>query len=323
MSDPHERTDVADSETAGEPRVAAFHAYPLPELERRRGRRRVAVSPALLYYDNDGEMQSTLLLTSPIRLGSETTNEIIHPELEPAHAEIDIEKDLIAVRSTGGLITVNEERVDQAVLRPGDQIRLGGTLFCLALKAHATKLDRIWQAVPGTAPPPQPESDGVVEEELRERILELRELAVRLNSAKDFEPLLEAAAEGLLEMFSALRAFCVLFEEDGKNPIFTVERYRYDNERDEEDTSAQIDEGLMAQTLRERTVVTVELAPDKHRPTPREAMAAPILYDQRALGLVYLDRSSRTESRRQVDEDLLAIVAQFLVRPIRELLGLE
>lgn len=119
--------------------------------------------------------------------------------------------------------------------------------------------------------------------ERRERTLaRARQLSDELLVPDDFEVLLERIAVAFLEIFTADRAVTVLFEEDGRNPLLTVER-----RRDGTDEGAGVAQEIVDRVLQVRSVVRIA---GGHQGLG--GLAAPLITRGKALGLLYFERTT-------------------------------
>ena len=102
------------------------------------------------------------------------------------------------------------------------------------------------------------------------------------NEIEDAKVILERLVKGLLETFNADRAVSVLFEEDGRNPLLTVER-----SRDGTNQGDGIAEEIVDRCLQVRTVLRI--AGGHHG---LGGLAAPLLCQGRVLGLIYFEQTT-------------------------------
>jgi len=143
--------------------------------------------------------------------------------------------------------------------------------------------------------------------QLRERearraraVARARQLSDELTGEQDFEVLLERIAVGFLELFDADRAVTILFEEDGRNPLLTVERCREGT-----DEGAGIAQEIVDRCLQVRSVLRVSGGHEG-----LGGLAAPLLSDGRALGMLYFERvTSQGQPFEAEDVHLMALIA--------------
>lgn len=134
----------------------------------------------------------------------------------------------------------------------------------------------------------QPGAGSVADElkatlERRERTLaRARQLSDEMLVPDDFEVLLERIAIAFLDIFAADRAVTVLFEEDGRNPLLTVER-----RRDGTDEGAGVAQEIVDRVLQVRSVVRIA---GGHQGLG--GLAAPLITKGKALGLLYFERTT-------------------------------
>ncbi|MDF1665300.1 MAG: FHA domain-containing protein [Planctomycetota bacterium] len=313
-----------------------FPNFPLSPIESNSAK--FQVFPALIYPDDRGSVQTTLLLKKEMLLGSDASCDIILAELQAKHCRLRVSKTSILLTTVNDEgISVNEQKVSRAELQPGDSIRIGRYLFCLALKVKSEGSNiPNWEAFPRSSQrgkahdSPLMTGQGL---ELLTRIREIREFSHRAmeifqNDPDDYEGLLEFAGLELIELFSAARVFVVLFEEDGQNPVLTVKKYRKgyeplepDSEMDPDTasniadaTQMEINDTLLRRTVMEKTLIRLDQENDGQSTSSKEGLSVPILHENRVLGLLYFDRPIK-EPIREIEEDLFDLVARLLAHP--------
>ncbi len=109
-----------------------------------------------------------------------------------------------------------------------------------------------------------------------------RQLADEVMSQDDFEVILERLALGFLDVFSADRAVTLLFEEDGRNPLLVVER-----RRDGTNEGAGVAQEIIDRCLQVRSVIRIAGGAEG-----LGGLAAPLVTQGRALGLLYFERNT-------------------------------
>jgi hypothetical protein len=145
----------------------------------------------------------------------------------------------------------------------------------------------------------------------RARALSLaHQLSDEMMVQDDFEELLEQVAISFLDIFSADRAVAVLFEEDGRNPLMTVERLR-----DGTGEGAGVAQEIIDRCLQVRSVIRVADAA-----SGLSGLAAPLIAQaSRTLGLLYFERQT---AGRPLDADevhLMAMItntASLIIEPL-------
>jgi hypothetical protein len=303
------------------------------------------VFPALIYADDDGVVHTYVIRSKHITIGSASDNAIILLRLDDVHAQIDINKKTIILTDRGaGKISVNDAQVKRYELQPGDNIRIDRYMFCLALKAQEAGTKKVcWEPYPmekdrlALGGSPILSGEGL---ELLTRIRKIREFSHRASAIynddpDDYEQFLEFAGTEILELFGAARAYVVLFEEDGRNPVLTVKRYRPGYEPFEPEheanpgtastiadaTQMEINETILRRTVREKALIRLEHEnEDGHSTSSKEGLAAPIMHENRVLGLLYFDRPMK-EPIRDIEEDLFDLVARLLAHPLSHFVG--
>ncbi len=109
-----------------------------------------------------------------------------------------------------------------------------------------------------------------------------RQLADELMAQDDFEVILERLALGFLDVFAADRAVTLLFEEDGRNPLLVVER-----RRDGTNEGAGVAQEIIDRCLQVRSVIRIAGGGEG-----LGGLAAPLVTQGRALGLLYFERNT-------------------------------
>lgn len=173
--------------------------------------------------------------------------------------------------------------------------------------------------LPVAAGPPSREQ-RVLEEEsrlARERdarraraLAKARQLGDELMSQDDFEVILERIAVSFLDVFTADRAVTLLFEEDGRNPLLTIER-----RRDGTDEGTGVAQEIIDRCLQVRSVVRVAGGMEG-----MGGLAAPLVVRGRALGLLYFERSLGNPHQLDADDvhlmAMLTNLASLLIAPL-------
>lgn len=113
-------------------------------------------------------------------------------------------------------------------------------------------------------------------------IARARQLSEEMLIDDDFEVILERIALAFLEIFAADRGVTVLLEEDGRNPLLTVER-----RRDGTDEGAGVAQEIIDRCLQVRSVIRVA---GGHQGLG--GLAAPLLSKGKAVGLLYFERTT-------------------------------
>ncbi len=130
--------------------------------------------------------------------------------------------------------------------------------------------------------PPSDELRGLQEREARRerQLARARQLSDEMLLEDDFEVIFEQVALGFLDIFTADRAVTVLFEEDGRNPLLTVER-----RRDGTDDGTGVAQEIVDRCLQVRSVIKIA---GGHQGLG--GLAAPLLSRGKAVGLLYFER---------------------------------
>lgn len=174
---------------------------------------------------------------------------------------------------------------------------------------------------PPEAPAPTAAPPGAVDElravqereARRERQLQrARQLSDEMLLEDDFEVILEQIALGFLDIFAADRAVTVLFEEDGRNPLLTVER-----RRDGTDDGTGVAQEIVDRCLQVRSVIKIA---GGHQGLG--GLAAPLLSKGKAVGLLYFERTTAAgQALDAVDVHLMALLSNQAAVVIAPLVG--
>jgi pSer/pThr/pTyr-binding forkhead associated (FHA) protein len=137
-----------------------------------------------------------------------------------------------------------------------------------------------------------------------------RQLVDEIMVQDDFEDVLEKVALGFLEIYSADRAVTILFEEDGRNPLLTVERLKEGS-----GDGAGVAQEIIDRCLQVRSVIRVA-----DGVSGLAGLAAPLITRGRALGLIYFERGGG--QAMDLDEvhvmAMLGGVTALLIAPLIE-----
>jgi hypothetical protein len=164
-------------------------------------------------------------------------------------------------------------------------------------------------ALPRPTPPPAAVTPSASDElrALHERearrekqLQRARQLSDEMLTEDDFEVILEHIALGFLDVFSADRAVTVLFEEDGRNPLLTVER-----RRDGTDDGTGVAQEIVDRCLQVRSVIKIA---GGHQGLG--GLAAPLLSKGKAVGLLYFERTTASgQALDSIDVHVMAILS--------------
>jgi hypothetical protein len=317
--------------------------FPLPIV--RSTAKKFHVFPTLVYADDDGVVQTAVLDKKSLLIGSSSDNDVVLMHLNECHVEIEISKKALSLNDiNSGKVYVNGQKVGRTKLQPGDSIRIGQYLFCVALKVRSqTEPASLWEPYPRKDKALGFGQSSILSEqglELFARIKDIRAfscdvMAIFDKDPDDFESLLEFTGLALLDLFSAARAFVVLFEEDGNNPVLTVKKYQKGYEPQESDaqvdpdtdsqiadvTRVEINETLLRRTVKEKAIFRLEHQNEDGQATnPIEGLSVPIMHEKRVLGLLYFDRPTK-DPIKEIEEDLFDLVARLLAHPFSHFVG--
>lgn len=273
-------------------------------------------------FAGDTRVNGVVRRSGPLEAGDllalgEVRLRVLRVEL-PEQGEADPER---GSTTTGRFERFSPDEVDEAQLErslfPGDEAtpeQTGTARFdAAALKAAPARA----AAPPGQTPvEPMRDTRRILRQREARRARALaraRQLSDDISGEADFERLLEKLAVSFLELFGADRAVAVLFEEDGKNPLLTVERCR-----DGSITGAGIAPEIVERCLQARTVVRVAGSQQQ----ALDGLAAPLFAGERALGLLYFERLSGDGDPLELEDvHLMAILANQAALVIAPLLA--
>ncbi|MBI3722883.1 FHA domain-containing protein [bacterium] len=311
---------------------------------------RLAVPVPSLIYPSSKGVTIHALREGSTTIGRAADNDLALSDKSVAehHAVIVREGDRISLRDLlSGKTFVNEVAAKGGELKPGDVLRLGEIRVRVAYAAPAlsgpTGTRRITPssnpALPalGSAPAPartptgsyapmSAETRRITATEdgaaLRERdarrskaLSRLHQLSDEVAVEDDLEKLLKRIAQGFVEIFDADRGVCLLLEEDGRNPLLTVEKRK---EGSEEGTGVAVE--IIEKTLQARAVVRIA-GPGGDRRSPGGGLAAPLISWSKALGLLFFERGERGAPFEADDVHMMAIITNQVTLAVARLLA--
>jgi hypothetical protein len=289
----------------------------------------------------------------PLREGASTIgrardNDLVlsNPTVSEHHAVVIRDGDKMTIRDMlSGRTFVNETLAKSGELKPGDVLRLGEVrLRVLYAAPQAPTNLSISQGHPVPEPPPgvplsssgqfrtfpakQPETQTPepaprpVSESGRlsgragsKSLARARQLSDEVHIEEDLEKLLARVANGFLEVFDADRGVCLLLEEDGRNPLLTVERRKTGSEE-----GTGVAREIIERSLQARTVVRIP-PPGGDRRAPGGGFAAPLISGGKALGLLFFERSDQGAPFDADDVHLMAMIANQVSLAVAKLLA--
>jgi Adenylate cyclase, family 3 (some proteins contain HAMP domain) len=260
---------------------------------------------ALITLDINGERKTYPIETRGLRIGRALENDIVlnHAIVSRYHAEIVVNGRDVWVRDTNSRngVFVNRLRIKEEQLRDGDVVQIGP--FELRFEERAAQsvvLDDSRYF------PVASEASGVVVPELNIDLREFFRIARRLNLIIDMGELLDAIIEEVLRLIPAQRALLLLKRENELVP-----RVIYPPSRQE----VVISSTIVRKALEAGEVVLTRDARLEIGGTEsiisaniRSALCAPLLAEQGAIGLIYLDSPGRDRFGSR-ERDLLAAIA--------------
>ncbi len=260
---------------------------------------------ALITLDINGEHKTYPVEARGLRIGRALENDIVlnHAIVSRHHAEIVVNGRDVWVRDTNSRngVFVNRLRIKEEQLRDGDVVQIGP--FELRFEERAAQnvvLDDSRYF------PVASEASGVVVPELNIDLREFFRIARRLNLIIDMGELLDAIVEEVLRLIPAQRALLLLKRENELVP-----RVIYPPLRQE----VVISSTIVRKALEAGEVVLTRDARLEIGGTEsiisaniRSALCAPLLVEQGAIGLIYLDSPGRDRFGSR-ERDLLAAIA--------------
>ncbi|MEX0884830.1 MAG: ATP-binding protein [Phycisphaeraceae bacterium] len=207
---------------------------------------------------------------------------------------------------------VNGVRVhDRRLLRPGDQVRTGMTLFLYGQEARtgidslsAVRLaskDEVGVNVEHTVASNDDSMIMAVPEPNQAATLQLKviyELTALIGSVTDQQKLLERVMDLIFEYFQADRGFILLSDEPGDEPRAVVARHRANPEAGQGQKPIEVSKTIVHYVLRKQVGVLSSNAMNDERFATgdsvqnfriRSAMCVPIRFKDRIHGVIHLD----------------------------------
>jgi adenylate cyclase len=260
---------------------------------------------ALITLDINGEHKTYPIEARGLRIGRALENDIVlnHAIVSRYHAEIVVNGRDVWVRDTNSRngVFVNRLRIKEEQLRDGDVVQIGP--FELRFEERAAQnvvLDDSRYF------PVASEASGVVVPELNIDLREFFRIVRRLNLIINMGELLDAIVEEVLRLIPAQRALLLLKRENELVP-----RVIYPPLRQE----VVISSTIVRKALEAGEVVLTRDARLEIGGTEsiisaniRSALCAPLLVEQGAIGLIYLDSPGRDRFGSR-ERDLLAAIA--------------
>lgn len=285
-----------------------------------------SVFPALLYKDSKKGLKTLLLTKRSTTLGSSPGNDLIVPGTSSKHALIEVNDSVIEFKAFEGAKTIlNGRLVQHSVLQPGDTLKCANTWLAVALKAKEGSRSSPWPSFRDQ----HPKSQGALPETFLDRFKALNEYHKQLsNHFEDEQKLMSLTAEWFIENMAAVHSFCVLFEEDGENPVALEFRNLpgYEaSEADHQDTKTEaarleVDENILSQV--QELKVPVKISRDLNNgQDPRQGLAVPLIHQGALNSLIYFERLADDKPIDEIDEILSVLLAQLLVYPVSHLLA--
>lgn len=260
---------------------------------------------ALITLDLNGERKTYPVEARGLRIGRALENDIVlnHAIVSRYHAEIFVNGRDIWVRDTNSRngVFVNRLRIKEEQLRDGDVVQIGP--FELRFEERAAQnvvLDDSRYF------PVASEASGVVVPELNIDLREFFRIARRLNLIINMGELLDAIIEEVLHLIPAQRALLLLKRESELVPRVIYPPLRQEVVISSTIVRKAIEAGEVVLTRDARleiggteSIISANI---------RSALCAPLLAEQGAIGLIYLDSPGRDRFGSR-ERDLLAAIA--------------
>ncbi|MBL4848146.1 MAG: FHA domain-containing protein [Planctomycetes bacterium] len=304
---------------------------------------------SLVFPGSDGQPLVFPIPEGTVALGRAADNDLVLDDasIEPHQVVLTRTGDRLELRGLfAGTTKVNGTESQKVQLKPGDVITLGDVKLRLMKVAgskgsgglkrgQTTRLGRASSTSSRRTrasqedPPtrtgtegsrqttrqdPQDDAEGRRARERDARraraLARARQLSDEIMHEDDFEVVFERLAGGFLDVFAADRAVTVLFEEDGINPLMVVER-----RRDGTAEGTGIAQEIISRCLQVRSVIRVAGGYQG-----LGGLAAPLLTESRALGMLYFERVSTPGSPLGADDvhlmALLTNIASLKIAPL-------
>jgi len=260
---------------------------------------------ALITLDINGERKTYPIEARGLRIGRALENDIVlnHAIVSRHHAEIVVNGRDVWVRDTNSRngVFVNRLRIKEEQLRDGDVVQIGP--FELRFEERAAQnvvLDDSRYF------PVASEASGVVVPELNIDLREFFRISRRLNLIINMGELLDAIIEEVLRLIPAQRALLLLKRENELVPRVIHPPLRQEVVISSTIVRKALEAGEVVLTRDARleiggteSIISANI---------RSALCAPLLVEQGAIGLIYLDSPGRDRFGSR-ERDLLAAIA--------------
>jgi hypothetical protein len=295
---------------------------------------RLGVPVLSLIYPSPRGVAIHALKPGTTTIGRAADNDLVLADTTVAdhHVVMIREGDRLALRDLlSGKTFVNEIAARGGELKPGDVVRMGEARVRVAYAAPGTGsgLTASLGPAPGAASPPGPatsrltpvpapsasepdtpsRSSDAGARMARERdarrskaLARTRQLSDEVVVETDIEALLKRIAVAFVEIFDADRGVCLLLEEDGRNPLLTVEK-----RKDGSEEGAGVAREIIDTCLKARTVVRIP-PPGGDKRSPGGGFAAPLISGGKAIGLLFFERGERGAPFEADDVHLMALI---------------
>lgn len=244
--------------------------------------------------------------TEPQQIGRSTESlPLTDTTISRRHAELTPDDGnwiLNDLKSANGTF-VNGIRIEkQTVLKPGDQIRTGATLFVFGRapndKRQSVRMlgSKLMDSAVESTVPSNDDSVMMVVQDPSENLKLLYELMQVVGSTFDRKELLEKVMDMIFENFEPDRGFILLLDEDQTNPEAAVIRYRQQDK--DEENQLEVSKTIVQHVLDKAEGVLSSNAMADYRFGPsdsvrtfgiRSAICVPIIAHDKKYGVIYVD----------------------------------
>jgi len=287
---------------------------------------RMAVPVLSLVYPSTRGVTIHPLKQGATTIGRAADNDLIllDATVQEHQAVVIREGDKVILRDLlAGRTFINDLETTGGELKPGDVMRFGEVKVRI-LYAVPPAGTGTYPKVPVTAPTPDetPSRTDIGGRMARERdarrskaLARTRLLSDEVAQETDIESLLKRVATGFVDVFDADRGVCLLLEEDGRNPLLTVEK-----RKDGSEEGTGVAREIIDTCLQARTVVRIP-PPGGDKRSPGGGFAAPLISGGKALGLLFFERGEKGAPFEADDVHLMAIITNEVAFAVAKLLA--
>jgi hypothetical protein len=261
---------------------------------------------------NDSVWELSELRTT---IGRDSTCDIVINDLKSSrlHAEIIREGDSFIFCDKDSLngSFINNDRVAQHELVPGDQIKIGDTEIRVIEEEFSATIEWHQQEPFITTKIPL---DKIQTEKSIKSLETLYQVGRAINSIQTVEELLDQIAESLLTVFSDVKRVCILLNENGKD----LEPKTIKTKTDIPSQPFEISWSIVNAAVKEEVCILANDASHDIRfrgsesilaLNLRSVMCAPLVNKGTVLGVIYLDSGEKPDCFDENDVALLSALA--------------